>query len=66
MPDLPILARTLRGLEWIAAAEVQARLGPPRIEHGHRELRFAVPELTDELNESDEGSDDFELHRRKS
>ena len=46
---LPILARTLRGLEWIGAAEVQARLGPPRIEHGHRELRFSVPELTEEL-----------------
>jgi tRNA (guanine6-N2)-methyltransferase len=49
VPDLPILARTLRGLEWIAAAEVQAALRPPRIEHGHRELRFSVPELTDEL-----------------
>ena len=47
MPDLLILARTLRGLEWIAAAEVQATLAPPRIEHGHRELRFSVPELTD-------------------
>jgi tRNA (guanine6-N2)-methyltransferase len=46
VPDLPILARTLRGLEWIAAAEVQARLSPPRIEHGHRELRFSVPELS--------------------
>ena len=49
MPDLPILARTLRGVEWIAAAEVHAVLGPPRIEHGHRELRFSVAELTDEL-----------------
>ena len=49
MPDLPILARTLRGLEWIAAAEVQATLGPPRIEHGHRELRFSVPQLTPAL-----------------
>ena len=26
----------------------------------------AGKDLTDELNESDEGSDDFELHRRKS
>jgi tRNA (guanine6-N2)-methyltransferase len=43
VPDLPILARTLRGLEWIAAAEVQATIGPPRIEHGHRELRFSAP-----------------------
>lgn len=49
MPNLPILARTLRGLEWIGAAEVQATLAPPRIDHGHRELRFSVPELTDEL-----------------
>jgi tRNA (guanine6-N2)-methyltransferase len=46
VPDLPILARTLRGLEWVAAAEVQASLSPPRIEHGHRELRFSVPELS--------------------
>ena len=43
VPDLPILARTLRGLEWIAAAEVQATIGPARIEHGHRELRFSAP-----------------------
>ena len=48
-PNHPILVRTLRGLEWIAGAEVQATLRPPRIEHGHRELRFSVPELTDEL-----------------
>jgi len=43
VPDLPILARTLRGLEWIAAAEVQATIGPPQIEHGHREVRFSAP-----------------------
>jgi tRNA (guanine6-N2)-methyltransferase len=49
VPDLPILARTLRGLEWIAAAEVQATLAPSRIEHGHRELRFSVTELGDAL-----------------
>jgi tRNA (guanine6-N2)-methyltransferase len=41
---LPILARTVRGLEWIAAAEVQATLGPSRIEQGHRELRFPAAE----------------------
>jgi tRNA (guanine6-N2)-methyltransferase len=49
VPDLPILARTLRGLEWIAAAEVQATLAATRIEHGHRQLRFSVWELTDSL-----------------
>jgi 23S rRNA G2445 N2-methylase RlmL len=46
VPELPILARTLRGLEWIAAAEVQAVIAPPRIDFGHRELRFSVPELS--------------------
>src|SRR5207247_1463979 len=56
---LPILARTLRGLEWIGAAEVQARLGPPRIEHGHRELRFSVPELTEEVTTLGTGDDVF-------
>ena len=45
MADLQILARTLRGLEWIAAAEVKTTLSPAHIEHGHRELRFSVPEL---------------------
>jgi tRNA (guanine6-N2)-methyltransferase len=45
VPELPILARTLRGLEWIAGAEVQATIGPPRIEVGHRELRLSVAEL---------------------
>jgi hypothetical protein len=35
----PVLARTLRGIEWIARDEVRARLGvAPRL--GHRELRF--------------------------
>jgi 23S rRNA G2445 N2-methylase RlmL len=46
---LPILARTLRGIEWIARKEVEARLGVRSVELGHRELRFAVPELTPEL-----------------
>jgi tRNA (guanine6-N2)-methyltransferase len=55
VPDLPILARTLRGLEWIAAAEVQATIGPPQIEHGHRELRFyASPERVLELGTLDD------------
>ncbi|MGB2875971.1 MAG: THUMP domain-containing class I SAM-dependent methyltransferase [Gaiellaceae bacterium] len=45
---LPILARTLRGVEWIAAAEVEAVLGPADISLGHRELRFSA-ELTPAL-----------------
>jgi hypothetical protein len=40
---LPILARTVRGIEWIARDEVRSRLGVDRVELGHRELRFASP-----------------------
>jgi 23S rRNA G2445 N2-methylase RlmL len=40
-----VLARTLRGIEWIARDEVRTRLGVERIELGHRELRFTLPEL---------------------
>jgi tRNA (guanine6-N2)-methyltransferase len=48
---LPVLARTLRGIEWIASAEVRARLGVGEVTVGHRELRFSLPELTPELLE---------------
>jgi tRNA (guanine6-N2)-methyltransferase len=48
---LPVLARTRRGIEWIARAEVRARLGVSKVALGHRELRFSVPELTPELLE---------------
>jgi tRNA (guanine6-N2)-methyltransferase len=41
--ELQILARTLRGIEWIARDEVRSRLGPRRVEVGHRELRFVAP-----------------------
>ena len=47
--DLRVLARTLRGLEWIAGAEVQATLSQPEIAYGHRELRFSVPDLSPQL-----------------
>jgi 23S rRNA G2445 N2-methylase RlmL len=40
-----VLARTLRGIEWIARDEVRTRLGVERIEVGHRELRFTLPRL---------------------
>jgi len=46
-----VLARTLRGIEWIARDEVRSRLGLERIELGHRELRFSLPELVPELLE---------------
>ena len=46
-----VLARTLRGIEWIARDEVRSRLGVEQIELGHRELRFTVPELTPDLLE---------------
>lgn len=41
--ELPILARTLRGIEWIARDEVSSRLCIGHIEQGHRELRFSAP-----------------------
>src|SRR5919201_349982 len=46
-----VLARTLRGIEWIARDEVRSRLGIDRIELGHRELRFTLPELVPALLE---------------
>ena len=44
-----LLARTLRGIEWIAAAEIRTTLGVTDISHGHRELRFPLPQLTPDL-----------------
>ena len=49
--QISVLARTLRGIEWIARDEVRSRLGVQQIELGHRELRFALPELVPELLE---------------
>lgn len=46
-----VLARTLRGIEWIAREEVRSRLRIDRIELGHRELRFTLPELVPALLE---------------
>src|SRR5689334_15525069 len=46
-----VLARTLRAIEWTARDEVRSRLGIERIELGHRELRFALPELMPDLLE---------------
>ena len=49
--QLPVLARTLRGIESIASDEIRSRLGVEEITVGHRELRFSVPELTPSLLE---------------
>jgi len=46
----PVLARTLRGIEWIARDEVRSRLGVEAVELGHRELRFTA-QLTPTLLE---------------
>jgi 23S rRNA G2445 N2-methylase RlmL len=46
-----LLARTLRGIEWIGRDEVRKRLGVERIELGHRELRFTLPELVPDVLE---------------
>jgi tRNA (guanine6-N2)-methyltransferase len=44
-----LLARTLRGLEPVAAREVAATLHPAALATAHREVRFALPELDDAL-----------------
>jgi tRNA (guanine6-N2)-methyltransferase len=56
-----VLARTLRGIEWIARDEVRSRLGIDRIELGHRELRFTLPELVPELLELGTVDDVFRI-----
>ncbi len=56
-----VLARTLRGIEWIARDEVRSRLGLERIELGHRELRFSLPELVPELLELGTVDDVFQV-----
>jgi tRNA (guanine6-N2)-methyltransferase len=43
---LPLLARTLRGIEEIAAAEIRARLAPTSLSIGHREVRFESSDLS--------------------
>jgi tRNA (guanine6-N2)-methyltransferase len=47
----PVLARTVRGIEWIARDEVRSRLGIDAIDVGHRELRFSLPGLAPGLVE---------------
>jgi hypothetical protein len=45
-PHLPLLARTVRGIEWIAAAEIRAKLASSDIQRDHREIRFSLAELS--------------------
>jgi tRNA (guanine6-N2)-methyltransferase len=56
-----VLARTVRGIEWIARDEARSRLGIDRIELGHRELRFTLPDLVPELLELGTVDDVFEI-----
>jgi tRNA (guanine6-N2)-methyltransferase len=49
MPTWEVLARTLRGIEWIAQDEVRSRLAIDDVAGGHRELRFVVPSLSEEV-----------------
>ena len=56
-----VLARTLRGIEWIARDEVCSRLGIAHVELGHRELRFSLPELVPELLELGTVDDVFQV-----
>src|SRR5919197_4608933 len=46
---IPIMVRTLRGLEAIARAEVAAVLGPAAVTTEHRTLRFSVRRLDERL-----------------
>jgi tRNA (guanine6-N2)-methyltransferase len=58
---MQLLARTLRGIEWIARDEVRSRLGIDEIELGHRELRFSLARLVPELLELGSVDDVFEV-----
>lgn len=44
-----IIARCVRGLEWVSAEEADARLGASRIVLGQRDVTFDVPGLNDDL-----------------
>jgi tRNA (guanine6-N2)-methyltransferase len=48
---VPVSARVVRGIEWIACAEIRTRLAVRDLEVSHREIRFLVPALGRELLE---------------
>jgi tRNA (guanine6-N2)-methyltransferase len=47
--SLSLFARTIRGIEWCAAAEIEQRCGATIGEIRHREIRFQVDGLSEEL-----------------
>ena len=46
---ISLFARTIRGIEWCAAAEIEHRCGAIISEIRHREIRFQLGELREEL-----------------
>ena len=46
---ISLFARTLRGIEWIAAAEIEQRCGATITDIRHREIRFQLVELKSEV-----------------
>ena len=48
---LGFLARSIRGLEWLSAAEIRARLGAEITGVGHREVHFELPNIHSGLAE---------------
>jgi len=47
--SISLFARTIRGIEWCAAAEIEQRCGAKITEIRHREIRFQLDELREEL-----------------
>lgn len=47
--SLSLFARTIRGIEWCAAAEIEQRCGATICEIRHREIRFQIDGLREEL-----------------
>ena len=46
---LGFLARSIRGLEWVAASEIRGRLGAKITALGHREIHFELLALAPDL-----------------
>ena len=46
---IALFARTIRGIEWCAAAEIEQRCGATISEIRHREIRFTLGALSEEL-----------------
>lgn len=48
---ISLFARTIRGIEWVSAAEIEQRCGAAITDIRHREIRFQLDELKTELLE---------------